>query len=607
MSLVSEFAKAAATRGIIDPVFRDVSDHFSRSMQRLYPVWVLAAPRIAEPAHIELRTRTVYLDTDRLLGDRQDVVDGTLDPQRILVTFGAALHETFHGKHTKLWIAEEDIALSSSDDPVDRQLATDRQLLEEPRMEAHGVRAHDPASRRGRFVRAALSAVVIDVIVDQFQRQVLATALQGGVVTRDMCGTAMTYLQARTHYGAIGPASLGLLRTVWESVLGAEDMQALDDLYADLIWIADGDGPALSSIAKRYRDIIGPPDPDAADDSGGEGQSTAGDGGGSSPGTPSGAGGGVGAGSLAEGLEAAQRAERGQRAEQLEHSPELRDDALAAAGQRPAGDGDAGPGAQGAGVGAPTGRMPDRGVDRAPAPDEVAQAKRYAERLRKALTVGSVRIDKRTPGGRFDGRAYARAQFERSHGRPVTSRPWTIRRDVRHPIREPHVGLIIDTSGSMGIHEYALGPIAWILTEGLRAVSGRLAIALFGNGMELLTDGVTPMRTVPGIQTGGGTAYGGDAIVEVCNHLDMDDASRPRFVYILSDGGWFDTKAGVEKIHWLREQGVPTLHISIGPLAPLSVDADRISVISDPADALDIVARDTVDALKTASRKPARR
>ena len=58
---------------------------------------------------------------------------------------------------------------------------------------------------------------------------------------------------------------------------------------------------------------------------------------------------------------------------------------------------------------------------------------------------------------------------------------------------------------------------------------------------------------------------------------------------------------------WLREQGVPTLHISIGPLAPLSVDADRISVISDPADALDIVARDTVDALKTAARRPARR
>ena len=133
--------------------------------------------------------------------------------------------------------------------------------------------------------------------------------------------------------------------------------------------------------------------------------------------------------------------------------------------------------------------MPDRGVDRPPFPDEIAHARRYATRLRQAITLGTRTIDKRTPGGRFDGRAYARGQAQRAHGRPVSTHPWRITRQISAPIQEPHVALVIDTSGSMGAYEYALGPIAWILTDGLRQIGGRCAIALFGSSAELLTDG----------------------------------------------------------------------------------------------------------------------
>ena len=68
---------------------------------------------------------------------------------------------------------------------------------------------------------------------------------------------------------------------------------------------------------------------------------------------------------------------------------------------------------------------------------------------------------------------------------------------------------------------------------------------------------------------------------------------------MLSDGGWADTQAGVQKIRWLAEHAVPTIHLSIG-IAPLSVECDRITVITDPADALDHVAADTVAALRAA-------
>jgi hypothetical protein len=217
---------------------------------------------------------------------------------------------------------------------------------------------------------------------------------------------------------------------------------------------------------------------------------------------------------------------------------------------------------------------------------------------------GTRQIDKRTPGGRFDGRTYARGQAQRAAGRPVSSHPWQITREVRAPIEAPHVGLIVDTSGSMGAYEYALGPIAWILTDGLRQIGGRCASALFGNGAELLADGAVPLPLVPGIATGGGTAFAGDAIELVCEPLEMTNPRRPRFLYVLSDGGWADTQAGVQKIRWLAEHAVPTIHLSIG-IAPLSVECDRITVITDPADALDHVAADTVAALR-AARAPRR-
>ncbi|HUO73814.1 MAG TPA: hypothetical protein VMU39_23785 [Solirubrobacteraceae bacterium] len=582
--------RAAAQRGRLDPVYQDLSDHWTAILQRLYPVWALIGPGLSDPGHIEIHSRTVYLESETLLASREAIAAGKLEQRAILRTFGVALHETLHAKHTKRWAIEHDIALSESEDPGERQLAIDRRLLEEPRMEAHGVRDFPPDSLRGRFVRRALQAAVVDVILPVFVEQILASLAAGVAPSRDLAGRSTVYLQARTHYGVLDSGVLDALRTVWERVLGRDDVAALDQLYASVIWIPDGDLERLDAAAERYREIVGDPEqpPEAVgcrepDSSGehchgaGEGES-AGD-----AGSP---------GSLADALEQAIASARDGQLEQLDHDIELGQVLQdAAAGDR--GESKLG---RGRGTGLPTGRMPDRGVDRPPYPDEVQQARRYANRLRRAMTVGTRQIEKRTPGGRFDGRAYARGRAEHAAGRPVSTHPWRIIRQVTAPIQEPHVGLIIDTSGSMAAYEYALGPIAWIITDGLRQIGGRCATALFGNSAELLCDGSRRLPLVPGIRTGGGTGFAGDAIELVSDRLEMTNPRRPRFIYVLSDGGWSDTRAGVERIRWLAELGVPTVHLSIG-IAPLSVECDRITVITDPAQALDQIASDTVAAL----------
>lgn len=576
---VQQLHRAAAQRGRLEPLYQDLSEHLTRILQRLYPVWALIGPGLSDPGHIELHSRWIYLDADELLGLREQLLAGTVPRRRVLGTFGVALHETFHGKHTKRWAMEYDVQLAGSEDPDERQLAADRRLLEEPRMEAHGCRDFPPDSIRGRFTRHALRTAVTDTLVPRFAAELLAPNVAGELVTRELAGRAAVYLRARTLYDAADPSALSWLEPIWTSVFGADDLTALDALFARLIWIGDGDLHTLDEAARRYREIVGPPDEEPAD--------------GAQSGAPVG-------GTLAEALEQAEAVARADQLVQLEHDVDLQAllDDVARGGEREA------PQGGGAGTGAPTGRMPDRGVDRPPFGDEVARARRYATRMRHAMTLGTRTIDKRTPGGRFDGRAYARGQAQRTQGRPISAHPWQVTRRITTPIQEPHVALVIDTSGSMTGYEYALGPVAWMLSDGLRQIGGRCAIVLFGSGAELLCDGSQPLRQVPGIRTAGGTAFAGDALVAATDCLEMTNPRRPRFAYVLTDGGWYDTPAGVARIHWLADHGVPTIHIAIG-IAPLSVEADRIVVIHDPADALDQIAADTVDALRsTAGARP---
>ena len=535
---VQQLHRAAAQRGRLDPVYQELSDHWTRVLQRLYPVWALIGPGLSDPGHIEIHSRTVYLDSQALLGSRAAIAAGALEPRAILRCFGVALHETLHAKHTKRWAIEHDLALSESDDPADRQLAVDRRLLEEPRMEAHGVRAFPPGSLRGRFVRRALQAAVADVILPAFTGQVLELAAAGQPLTRDLAARASVYLRARTQYGIVDTKDLSGLGALWRAVLGDDDLRALDDLYARVVWIPDGELERLDEAAREYRRIVGEPDPPPSADGGGAPGGSGEGGGEADPGEGDGAdpdpGDGPGAESLAEALEQAIANARAGQLVQLDEDIDLGQVLTRAAGEREQRGGIG----RGRGTGLPTGRLPDRGVDRPPYPDEVQQARRYANRLRQAITQGTRQIDKRTPGGRFDGRAYARGRAEQAAGRPVSTHPWRITRQVRAPIEEPHVGLIIDTSGSMAGYEYALGPIAWILTDGLRQIGGRCATALFGNSAELLSDGARPLPLVPGIRTGSGTAFAGDAIELVSRRLEMTNQRRPRFVYVLSDGGW---------------------------------------------------------------------
>jgi hypothetical protein len=148
-------------------------------------------------------------------------------------------------------------------------------------------------------------------------------AVAGQLVTRDLAARATVYLEARTHYGIVEPATLDPLRAVWRAVLGERDLRALDDLYARLVWIPDGELERLDEAAREYRRIVGEPDPPPSAGGAGKpgGSAPAGSDGHARPDHGEHSGGGTAPGSLADALEQAIATARAGQLKQLDEDP----------------------------------------------------------------------------------------------------------------------------------------------------------------------------------------------------------------------------------------------------------------------------------------------
>jgi hypothetical protein len=96
------------------------------------------------------------------------------------------------------------------------------------------------------------------------------------VIVPAFAGRVTVYLQARTQYGIVDPADLRGLGELWRAVLGDDDLRALDELYARIVWIPDGELERLDEAAREHRRIVGEPDPPTsaggAGDAGGSGE-----------------------------------------------------------------------------------------------------------------------------------------------------------------------------------------------------------------------------------------------------------------------------------------------------------------------------------------------
>ena len=455
------------------------------------------------------RSRTVYLDSDSAA--RQPRADPRRDarPDRVPARFGVAIHEMLHAKHTKRWAIEREIELSDRRDPHDRQLAVDRRLLEEPRMEATGVREFPPprsaagssaARSHGRGRRAAA----------RFTEAICSTRPPPGTVaTRELAAARSCTCRRAPTTGSRPGTVLEPLPGYGGRCSASRDLDSLDELFARVIWIGDGDLDALDRYASDYRTIIGPA---------------------TRPRLPSAAHNQVGARAMAPGDGAQARAastaptKASRQRRSRSATPSSRPPAGGRRAARAAGRGRRPPTSARAGrdpasrrleraarYRSSEGRLPDRGVDRPPSPTRCSSpATTPGAFTRHSPTGTSGSTSATRPAGSTPAPTpRARHRDAGAAGQPppvARSRPGTrpaagaTRRDGDRHLR------------LNGLLRVRARTDRWVLTNGLRQFGGRCAISLFGNSAALLCDGSRPLPLVPGIRTGGGTAFAGDAI-----------------------------------------------------------------------------------------------
>ena len=157
----------------------------------------------------------------------------------------------------------------------------------------------------------------------------------------------------------------------------------------------------------------------------------------------------------------------------------------------------------------------------------------------------------------------------------------------------------VSALGLQHVLEFGSYQTAWAWLHKLRRAMVLPGRELLWGVVEVDESYVGARRTGARRTGAGGRRAAGKAIV-ACSSSSRPP--RPRFVYVISDGGWCDTERGVAKVRELRELQIPVVHLSIG-FPPLSVEADRTITIEDPASAMDIIAADTVAALQVRRRR----
>ena len=207
------------------------------------------------------------------------------------------------------------------------------------------------------------------------------------------------------------------------------------------------------------------------------------------------------------------------------------------------------------------------------------------------------RRNRERPGGRLRAREALRADADLVQGRMTNARPWSQRVHVVGPTTKIDVGILIDTSGSMGGTERSVAGATWIVASAVEALGGHACVAGFGDSAQLLIKPGSIGRDVPVYTTAGGTAHVEKAAMlaleELADaHRRKEWGSEATLLVILSDGGWSENVSSFREE--LAKRGGQILLVGIGRI-PAGQDVDAIDFVTDIAEVPEVIGASIVE------------
>jgi hypothetical protein len=411
------------------------------------------APACYKPAiaEMEVNTTLAFGDTAKpeYIGDFNDRMTQFDYP----VAAGAILHEAMHARHSK-W------PLIEMTKHKDRREARLVELFEETRIEMRGVE-HYPRNRS--FLRACALKLVIG---DLKPAEILANGVLG-------LSQLMLLSLARVDAGVLEPEDVELVQEKAEEYFGKKVVKKLRK-----IWMRaqdhrkDTEWAPLLECAKDWIKLL--------EDEGHDTKA------GSDPGLEA-----ILVAIIGEMPEMAEDAETEARSEgTVQVVIEMSEAEAEAAAEQ---EKELGEAKRAAAIvfDKTTGYVGTRGSgsrmvkEREPEPDERKAAILLARELEKARYRDRIQVNRSTvlPPGRLQGRAAVQAAADRVAGRNPTAAPWSSTR--RYHTEDPNltVGVMVDISGSMGAAMNPMATTAWVMSEAVRRVQGKVAMVYYGSGV----------------------------------------------------------------------------------------------------------------------------
>lgn len=434
------------------------------------------------------------------------------------VASGAIFHESLHARFSRWSLPEALEELKRRNREKDFQVL---HFLEESRIEAWGVRTR-PENR------VLLRASAMEIVVSDIQKD-----LEGMSTTKALAGMCALTL-ARVDAGVLDPEEVEAMQSLAEKGLSADIVRRLRDVWVrfqaheqhDAFW-------PLLDLAKEWNDIIEERQEETGekDNQSKEGMSQQ-------------------AKELAKQLaEAIQEiAETVQilnqtdldDAKQDEEWREEREEREAKSNERQKNKkvSDNIFGRSSVGMEKPASTNSRLMESRPATGEERASAVRVARALEKAKyrERSETEISSVLPPGRLRTRAVVQGAALRSRGIAQQTEVW--RRTQRRQTDDPtlRVGVMVDISGSMGHAMEPMAVTAWVMSEAVRRVQGKCAMAYFGNDVFSTLRPGEHLSTVNVWSAPDGEEKFEKAFRALDGALDLNYGDGARLLVVVSDG-----------------------------------------------------------------------
>ena len=275
-------------------------------------------------------------------------------------------------------------------------------------------------------------------------------------------------------------------------------------------------------------------------------------------------------------------------------------------------------------VGAGTGDVVDTGKSnsrlyerRKPTPSERASAIKLARQLEKAKyrNRNVVEFNTPIPGGKLRSRAMVQQAALRSRG--VTQQVDTWRHKKRKQTDTPDlkVGVMVDISGSMGGAMKPMATTAWVLSEAVRRIQGKVGMVYYGEGVFATLKPGQHLREVEVYTAPDNTERFGQAFKAIDGKMNLVNGEGARLIVVVSDG-YYQSQERENAKQMLTKavaNGVGVLWIQItngynaaeSYLKNSGVKFVTIDGSADPTSVADLIGKQAASALELAGKRQA--